>query len=207
MAAVDAELTAAHATPDGNLNAGTGAGGTDAFHAIRLLTLKARVYDRAGLPQKGFSAALRAASLAYRARLLPALWEAVVALARVLASLGEWAAAAQLLRGIVPAVLEGEDAALAADAYAGLADAYMGLAGAASGAGAVVQRKEQMTKALECLERAFNEYSRVQDVRGQCEMMAKRATVMHLNGDLVLANDYAAMYLDLQKTAREEIAV
>ena len=39
------------------------------------------------------------------------------------------------------------------------------------------------------------------------EMMAKRATIMHLNGDLVLANDYAAAYLQLQKEARQELEV
>ena len=31
------------------------------------------------------------------------------------------------------------------------------------------------------------------------EMMAKKATVMHLTGDPVLANDYAAKYLDLRR--------
>ena len=35
--------------------------------------------------------------------------------------------------------------------------------------------------------------------------MAKKATIMHLHGDLVLANDYAAKYLDLKKAAREQV--
>lgn len=30
-------------------------------------------------------------------------------------------------------------------------------------------------------------------------MIAKKATIMHLVGDLELANDYAAKYLDLKK--------
>jgi anaphase-promoting complex subunit 5 len=34
--------------------------------------------------------------------------------------------------------------------------------------------------------------------------MAKKATVMHLSGDLVLANDYASKYLDLRKLAMSE---
>ena len=202
MAAVDAQLAAARAlAPD----SGGGGGTTDAYHVVKLLALKARVYDRAGLPHRGFSAALRAASLALRARFMPVLWEAIGALARVLLALREFDAAGRLLRGIVPAVLEGEDCALIADTYACLADAYMGLAGEA-GAGSS-KRKERMGKARSCLERAFDEYSRVKDVAGQCEMMAKRATVMHLNGDLVIANDYASSWVDLQKAAREEIAV
>ena len=200
MAAVDAQLAAARAlSPDSG-----GSGTTDAYHVIKLLVLKARVYDRAGLPHRGFSAALRAASLALRARFMPVLWEAVGALARVLLALREFDAAGALLRGIVPAVLEGEDCALIADTYASLADVYMGLAGEAAAGSS--KRKEQMGKARSCLERAFDEYSRFKDVAGQSEMMAKRSTIMHLNGDLVLANDYASSWVDLQRTAREEIA-
>lgn len=49
------------------------------------------------------------------------------------------------------------------------------------------------------------EYSRVGDINGQCDMMAKKATVMHLVGDLELADDYAAKYLALKKEWRAEI--
>lgn len=51
----------------------------------------------------------------------------------------------------------------------------------------------------------FPEYSRIKDIKGQSEMIAKKATIMHLVGDLELANDYAAKYLDLKKKWRNEI--
>ena len=60
-------------------------------------------------------------------------------------------------------------------------------------------------KALEHIERSFDEFSRIEDVRGQCEMIAKKATIMHLNGDPVLANDCAAKYLDIKRAAKVQL--
>ena len=171
----------------------------DIFQRIKLLTLKARILDMAGIPQKGFSVALRAASLARRARLLPALWEAIGAVCRILISLEEFDAAAKLLRSIMPQVLECEDCELAADCFSFLADAYIGLAGEAEAGTA--ERKEQMTRALECTSGSFDEFSRVDDVRGQREMMAKKAIIMRLNSDLILANNCAAKYLHVKKAS------
>jgi len=176
--------------------------GADVFQQIKLMILKARIYDKAGIPQKGFSIAVRAASLAYKAQLLPALWDAVGALCRVLISLKEFEAATRLMESIMPQVLECEDCELAANSFSCLADAHMGLAGQMN-AGSL-KRKEHLTKASEYLDRSFDGMSRVGDVKGQCETMAKKATIMHLNGDLMLANDYAAKYLDIQKAAKEE---
>ena len=172
----------------------------DIFHRIKLMTLKARIFDKAGVPQKGFSVALRAASLAYKARLLPALWEAVGAVCRVMISLKEFEAAVKLLESIMPQVLECDDCELAAESFSILADAHMGMAGQAKAG--TSGRKEQMTKALEYISRSFDEFSKVDDVIGQCEMMAKKATIMHLNGDLILANDCAAKYLDIKKSLK-----
>jgi anaphase-promoting complex subunit 5 len=62
-----------------------------------------------------------------------------------------------------------------------------------------------LTKALACIDRSFDEYSKIEDIRGQCEMMAKKATIMHLIGEPVLANDYSAKYLDLKRAAREQM--
>ncbi len=175
----------------------------DILQRVKLMTLKARIFDRAGIPQKGFSVALRAATLAHRARLLPALWEAIGAVSRILISLKEFNAAAKLLSSIMPQVLECEDCDLAGLSFSFLADTHMGMAGQAKAE--TLQRKEQLTKALEYIDRSFDEFSRVEEIRGQCEMMAKKATIMHLNGDPVLANDCAAKYLDLKKAAKEEI--
>lgn len=178
------------------------AGEEDMYHIIKLMVLKVQILEKAGLPQKGFSIAVRAATLAYRARYLAVLWEAIGTLSKILIGLDEFAAAVSLLKAIMPQVLETEDCELTARSFACMADAYMGLAGQAKHS--TSKRKEQMNKALECLERGFDEYSRIEHVEGQCEMMAKRATIMHLNRDLELANDYAAKYLDLQKAARQE---
>ena len=176
---------------------------SDMFQAIKLMVLKARIWDKAELPQKGFSIAIRAASLSYKARYLPILWEAIGAICRILLSLKEFDAAALLLRSIAPQVLEYDDCNLTADTFLSLADSHMGMAGIAELGSS--KRKENMTKTLEYLEKAFDEYSRIEDIDGQCEAMAKRATIMHINGDLVLANDYAAVYLDLQKANKDSM--
>lgn len=174
----------------------------DVSHRVDLMVLKARIWDKAGIPQKGFSLAMRAASLAHRASLLPALWDAVGAICRILTSLSDFDPASKLMESIMPQVLECEDCDLAGRSFSCLADAHVGLAGEAGAES--TQRKEQLTKALECIDRAFDEWSRVEDVSGQCEMMAKKATIMHLMGEPVLANDCAAKYLDIKKAAREQ---
>lgn len=172
---------------------------SDIAQRVKLLTLKARILDKCGRPQKGFSVAIRAATIAHRAKLLPALWDAVGAVSNVLISLKEFAAAGQMLDSIMPQVLECEDCDLAARMYSLLVDSEMGQAGQAKPE--TPKRKEHLTKALEFIDRAFTEYSRIEDIQGQCEIMAKKATIMHLVGDLVLANDYAAKYLDLKREA------
>ena len=174
----------------------------DIYCRIKLMTVKARIYDKASIPQKGFSVALRAASIALKSKLLPSLWEAVNAICAVCNSLSEFEASTRLLESIVPQVLECEDCELAAQTFSLLADSHVGLAGQAKAG--TIHRKEHLTKGLENLGRAFDEYSQIEDVKGQCEMMAKKATIMHLNGDPVLANDCASKYLAIKEAAREE---
>lgn len=177
-------------------------GEADIFQRIKLMTLKARICEKAGIPQKGFSVALRAASLAHRAKLLPALWDAVGAVCAILISLREFSAAAEVLESIVPQTLECEDCNLSAQTFSLLADAHMGMAGQAQVD--TLPRKEQLTKALDNIGRSFDNFSRIEDLRGQCEMMAKKANIMHLNGDSVLANDCAAKYLDIERAAKDQ---
>ena len=174
----------------------------DIYWRIKIMTLKARIYDFAGLPQKGFSVALRATSLAFKAKLLPCLWESINALTAIFNSLSEFTASIALLEAIVPQVLECEDCDLAARTFSLLADGHVGVAGQAKPDS--IQRKEQLTKGLENLERAFDQFELMEDVRGQCEMLAKKATIMHLNGDPVLANDCAAKYLAIKDAAKEQ---
>lgn len=169
---------------------------------VRLLNLKSRIFDKSHQTERGFSLAMRSANMAYRARYLPGLWEAIGVLAQVLMSFKEFEAAKDILESIMPQALEIEDSCLSARTFSLLVDANMGLAGKAKND--TVRRKECLARAVEFIDCAFAEYSSIEDLRGQCEMMAKKATVMHISGDLVLANDYAAKYLDLKNQATAE---
>jgi anaphase-promoting complex subunit 5 len=170
--------------------------GDDINLRVKLLGMKALLQDKVGRPQKGFSIAVRAASLAWRARLMPALWVSMGMVANILTSLGEFEASSQILVSIIPRALECENCSLNAQLHSFLVDAHMGMAGLAE-----KKRIEHLTKCLEYLDAAFREYSAVEDIKGQCEMMAKKATVMKVLGDDVQANDYASAYLDLKKQA------
>ncbi|KAI9819210.1 MAG: Anaphase-promoting complex subunit 5 [Pycnora praestabilis] len=172
---------------------------SDIFYRVRLLSLKASLLSKCGRPEKGFSVAVRAANIAHKSRLLPALWEAIGAVSNVLISLREFDAASKLLTGVIPQALECEDCELSARLYSFIVDAQMGLAGQATMDSP--KRKERLTKALEYIDCSFAEFSRIEDIEGQCEMMAKKAIIMHLFGDLLLANDYAAKYMDLKRKA------
>ena len=180
----------------------------DIHSQVKLLCLKARILERTGQPQRGFSLAMRAASIAHRSRLLPGLWEAICDLSSVLLSLREFEAVEQLVESIMPQVLESNDCELTARSYSLLVDANMGIAGKFSdqnrGQNASA-KKEYMNRALEYLDCAYDQYEEIEDIKGQCEMMAKKATVMHLTGDLVLANDYAAKYLDLKRLGGSDV--
>lgn len=204
----------------------------DVYYRVKLMTMKAQLYDRCGRPQKGFSVAVRAASIAWRARLMPALWYAMGAIANILTSLDEFEASSQILGSVIPRALEFEDCVLSAQLYSLLVDTEMGMAGkchqAINNIAATIttrrrrnsqsspERKpgkskvennykskqmEHFTKALEYLERAFTEYSSIEDIEGQCEMMAKKGMVLRLLGEEGLALDCAAKYLDLRREA------
>ncbi|GME39785.1 hypothetical protein GTA08_BOTSDO02237 [Neofusicoccum parvum] len=76
----------------------------DVYQRIYLLTLKASLFAKTGIPEKGFSIAMRAASAAHRARLWPALWEALGVVQGILVELGEYRAAAKLGDAVIPQV-------------------------------------------------------------------------------------------------------
>jgi hypothetical protein len=76
----------------------------DLAHTLHLLTLKAAVFAAAGKPEKGFSIAVRAASRAERAGLLPVLLEALAALAEILNKVGEFGASRDLAEAALPQV-------------------------------------------------------------------------------------------------------
>ncbi|KAJ5930671.1 hypothetical protein N7466_006164 [Penicillium verhagenii] len=174
----------------------------DVHSQIKLLCLKAQILEKSGHPERGFSLAMRAASIAYRSKVLFDLWEAICTLAAVLLSLREFEATVELVESIMPQILETDDSALVARAYSLLVDANMGIAGelwARLGKESIPARKEYVNCAIGYIDSAYEAYEEIEDILGQTEMMAKKATVMHLTGDPVLANDYAAKYLDLRK--------
>ncbi|KAJ5965913.1 hypothetical protein N7481_012627 [Penicillium waksmanii] len=180
----------------------------DVHSQIKLLCLKARILEKSGHPQRGFSLAMRAASIAHRSKILFDLWESICTLAAVLLSLREFEAAVELVESIMPQILESEDFALIARAYSLLVDANMGIAGelwSTMGRESTPVRKEYVNRAIGYIDSAYDSYEEIEDLLGQTEMMAKKATVMHLTGDPVLANDYAAKYLDLRRRRGAEV--
>ncbi|GAB1312023.1 APC5 protein [Madurella fahalii] len=200
---------------------------------IRLLLAKVHLFDRAGRPEKGFSIAVRAAGMAWRARLAPLLWQAVGALARILAALGEFAAAADLLVAVLPRCLESDTAFAAATLYNLLADAWVGLVGemgeggrgaaaatsaasASASASAATsaagdgdggelarERGRMLARAHGALDAAFKCFSAVEDVDKRCEVMAKKAALYRAEGDHVRAEECADAYLGVWQ---EELA-
>lgn len=77
---------------------------SDLAQTLHLLTLKAGVFAAAGKPEKGFSIAVRAASRAERAGLIPVLLEALAALAEILNKVGEFGPAREVVEAALPQV-------------------------------------------------------------------------------------------------------
>lgn len=133
--------------------------------------------------------------MAWRARLFSLLWQAIGALSNILNALGECHAAARLLMAVLPRCLETDNVYVIATLYSLLADAYMGHAGSAQDG----RRVEFFTKAHGALDSAFKYFSAVEDVEKQCEVLAKQAVIMRVNGDVTRADDYAARYMVLKR--------
>jgi len=171
--------------------------GADFAQRLELMILKARVWAESGNNLKGFSTIMHAVNFAYQARLLPLLWDSVGALCHILNDIGEFGAASKLLVNILPMVLECNDCERVGRIFATVADAQMGLAGEAR---ALYTKSEHyLSKALEYLGGAFDSFSQLEFREGQCETLAKRATIMLMMGDHQLANDHASKYLDVRR--------
>lgn len=166
----------------------------DVAYQSKLLSLKARGLAKCGHPLRGFSMAVRAANVAYQARILPALWDASGTLANILLEVKEYDAARSLLESLVPQVTEYQDCDLTGRMYALLVDAHMGQADEKS-----AKRKDHVNTAMEFIECAYEQFRRVEDLKGQMGMLAKKATIMRWRGDFLLANDTASQYLQLKE--------
>lgn len=179
----------------------------DIYQRISMLIAKATLFAKVGKPEKGFSIAVRAASTAYRARLMPTLWEAIGAVANILNTVGESKAAGRLLDAVIPQALESNDTALYAQLYSFQADAYMGMAGQEDDntSTCVRQRAAKVSKAEIYIDRARECYSHIEDINGECEMLAKKALIARLRGDEKLAEDWAENYLKTYQSAKERM--
>jgi len=78
--------------------------GADVMQRIFMLIAKADLFRRLGRPERGFSIALRAASVAFKTRLMTCLFQAVGLLANILNSNGDHDAAMRLLSAVLPQV-------------------------------------------------------------------------------------------------------
>lgn len=77
---------------------------TDISQRLQLLTLKTRIYAAAGHPSKGFSIALRSASMAERHFLVPIMFQAIHNLSRILLDHGEYDAVQSICEAALPKV-------------------------------------------------------------------------------------------------------
>jgi anaphase-promoting complex subunit 5 len=71
----------------------------------------------------------------------------------------------------------------------------MGLAGKAEPS--TRQRASLLSRTEGFVDRAIVLYEKLQDLRGQCEMLAKKAIIARMRGDLKLSEDWATKYLTL----------
>jgi anaphase-promoting complex subunit 5 len=99
----------------------------DIYARVSVLNMKAKLYADMGKSQKAFTLAVRAASAAQRARILPAVWTAVGLIANVLNKMRESTASQRLLDSIIPQALEGGDGHQCAYLYAVQADVYLSM--------------------------------------------------------------------------------
>ncbi|KAI5301793.1 anaphase promoting complex subunit 5 [Ascosphaera pollenicola] len=176
----------------------------DVVMQVKLLNSKALVFEKLGLPERGFSLAMRAASVAFRSRFYPGLWEAIGLLSRVLMSFREFRAAVDILESITPQVLAYNNTELKARIFSLLGDGNMGLAGQA-----VSDRQLRDTfleDTIDSIDESLILYEVLGDVHRQCEMMAKKAMALRALGDFARTEETATKYLDLRKKAQARTA-
>ncbi|KAF2021731.1 hypothetical protein BU24DRAFT_362512, partial [Aaosphaeria arxii CBS 175.79] len=167
--------------------------GADIIMRVNMLIAKATLFAKVGSPQRGFSIALRAANVAFKARLMPALWKAVGLLCNVLNSIGEYQAAMRLLHAVIPQSLENSDSMLIGTLYSNIADSYMGLAGLDDPSSANGSRSyaANISRADLYLDRARDYFKKVEDIEYECEQLMKKAFIAKLRGDEKVADEWA----------------
>ncbi|KAH7078559.1 anaphase-promoting complex subunit 5-domain-containing protein [Paraphoma chrysanthemicola] len=175
--------------------------GADILQRVNVLLMKADLFRKVGKPERGFGVALRAASVSYKAKLMPSLWAAVGLLANILNNLGECANARRLVEGVLPQAIEGTDNLLIGTLYSHLADSYMGLAdpnretkaadSPSSSPSSPRSTANNVAKAELYIDRARECYKKSGYLAGECEQLMKKAIIAKLRGDEKLAEEWA----------------
>lgn len=151
--------------------------------------MKADLFRKVGNPERGFSVALRAASVAYKAKLMPSLWSAVGMLANILNELSECASARRLLEAVLPQSLENGDNMLSGTLYSHLCDSFMGLADPAKTTEPRL-RNSYVARAELCIDKARECFKKNSYLDGECEQLMKKAIIAKLRGDEKLAEEW-----------------
>jgi anaphase-promoting complex subunit 5 len=162
----------------------------DILQRVSVLLMKADLFRKVGKPEQGFSVALRAASVAYKAKLMPSLWSAVGLLANILNSLGECASARRLLEAVLPQSLGNGDNMLSGTLYSHLGDSFMGLADPTKATEPRLQNSH-IAKAELYIDRARECFKRSSYLNGECEQLMKKAIIAKLRGDEKLAEEWS----------------
>ncbi|KAF3004149.1 anaphase promoting complex subunit 5 [Curvularia kusanoi] len=162
----------------------------DILQRISVLLMQADLFRKVGKPEYGFSVALRAASVAFKAKLMPSLWSAVGLLANILNALGECASARRLLEAVLPQSLENGDNMLSGTLYSHLGDSFMGLADPAHTTEARLQTT-YVAKAELYIDRARECFKKTSYLSGECEQLVKKAIIAKLRGDEKLAEEWS----------------
>ncbi|KAF2793374.1 hypothetical protein K505DRAFT_41708 [Melanomma pulvis-pyrius CBS 109.77] len=149
---------------------------SDILQRISMLLAKAELFRKVGKPARGFSIALRAASVSFKARLMPSLWSAVGLLASILNSLGEFEPAMRLLRAIIPQCLENEDHRLLGTLYSHMGDSYMGLAGTTdiSTHRRLMSRLAKMKRGVRFIDKTRECHERTESIEGIRDQYVKK---------------------------------
>ncbi|KAH3986954.1 hypothetical protein HBH98_025910 [Parastagonospora nodorum] len=171
----------------------------DVLQRVSVLLMKGDLFRKVGRPERGFSAAIRAASVSYKAKLMPSLWAAIGLLANILNDLGQSTSARRLLEGVIPQAIEGTDSYLLGILYSHLGDAYMGLADPSPKVNAETSvpsnpnrwTARHVAKAELYTDRARECYKKTGYLAGECEQLMKKAVIAKLRGDEKLAEEWA----------------
>ncbi|KAF2105828.1 anaphase-promoting complex subunit 5-domain-containing protein [Lophiotrema nucula] len=180
----------------------------DIHQRVTTLLLKAELFAKVGKPERGFSVAMRAASVSFKARLMPKLWDAVGRLGGIFNALGEFEAARRLLDAVIPQSLESADHTLTGMLSSQISDSYIGLAGLedASTTQGARARASYISRAEMYIDRARDAYKTVEDIEGACEQLMKKAVLAKLRGDEKVAEEWAQNYNRMWEDNQERIS-